>query len=327
MRTSNVITLLLQTDPSMLRACCACLLLAEVKISAPGDRNWVAYLADAYLKSHSDARAHCESQGADLLTISSAADQELLRQRLRFSRFWIGLSRAGSEWRWASSGQPAVYTAWGANEPQSYQDDERASSVGLCGEFADAADTASWNAFFCDELQPYVCQLGEYPARAIECTKSLATLETPEKLDCMMFDTCCSLPYGLFTCVHSPSPNHRGRGSAFSKRPCVSLAHNLLAGCSTIRLPAVQNSTWLQACDGLPWGKQCTASCAAGFIPDPVVGAPRVACKQGQSWAADTLTGECVPGELCFCTVWTHLTFVPRAKLSISTAWWPRPVA
>ena len=73
--------------------------------------------------NHSYKRIHCESwddaqakaaaEGAHLVTINDAAEQEWLRKVFGTAPCWIGLTDAANEgeWRW-TSGEPVTYTRW-----------------------------------------------------------------------------------------------------------------------------------------------------------------------------------------------------------------------
>lgn len=131
--------------------------------NAPDNKVWEVYLAEEFHKNRSDARAFCEAKGGDLLTIATQDQQTFLFDRVKFQRFWLGLSKAPDAWRWASSNQPASYTSWAVNEPQLFDGDIQATEAGLCAEFDSTSDTGPvWNSYFCDFTQPFACQLGEY---------------------------------------------------------------------------------------------------------------------------------------------------------------------
>jgi len=80
----------------------------------------------AYAVVDAGTWAACESAaaalGGHLVTVNNAAEQEwLLEQFGPETRYWIGLTDAGSEgeWRWVT-GEPLDYTNWAAEEPNDY---------------------------------------------------------------------------------------------------------------------------------------------------------------------------------------------------------------
>jgi hypothetical protein len=122
----------------------------------------VVYLAEEYYKTRGEAREFCQGQGGDLLTITSQEQQAALYDRIKSYRLWVGLAKQPDAWRWASSNQPAAYSPWGENQPELFVDDVRAMDAGLCAEFDSTSNTgAFWNSYFCDERQPFACQLGK----------------------------------------------------------------------------------------------------------------------------------------------------------------------
>lgn len=77
--------------------------------------------------NHSYKRIHCESwddaqakavaEGAHLVSINDAAEQEWLRKVFGNAPYWIGLTDVTKEgeWRW-TSGEPATYTHWATDK-------------------------------------------------------------------------------------------------------------------------------------------------------------------------------------------------------------------
>ncbi|MDR1834915.1 MAG: C-type lectin domain-containing protein [Fusobacteriaceae bacterium] len=102
-----------------------------------------------------DAKAHCESLGGHLATITSAEEQEyiinLLPQDLR-EGYWIGLHDRNVEGRWEwVTGEPLLYTNWNDGEPN---DDGNGEDI---VELTNAWGSWGWN----DEKYPeryFICE-------------------------------------------------------------------------------------------------------------------------------------------------------------------------
>ena len=70
-----------------------------------------------YCDSWDDAQAKAAIDGAHLVTINDAAEQEWLVRVFSTAPYWIGLTDAANEgeWRW-TSGEPVTYTHWAPHE-------------------------------------------------------------------------------------------------------------------------------------------------------------------------------------------------------------------
>ena len=70
-----------------------------------------------YCDSWDDAQAKAAIDGAHLVVINDAAEQEWLVRVFSTAPYWIGLTDAANEgeWRW-TSGEPATYTHWAPHE-------------------------------------------------------------------------------------------------------------------------------------------------------------------------------------------------------------------
>ena len=86
-----------------------------------------------------DARTQAAAEGAYLVTINNAAEQQWLQTVLGNQPSWIGLNDIAQEgeWRW-DNGEPVTYTNWGFQEPDdSNNGDEDCVIMGPSGEWVD----------------------------------------------------------------------------------------------------------------------------------------------------------------------------------------------
>ncbi|KAL9959769.1 hypothetical protein ACROYT_G033124 [Oculina patagonica] len=79
------------------------------------------YLVSGQIKSYSDAKQWCSGQGADLVKINSAEENEFVLQLVRqkapsLKQAWIGLEWITDRFYWSDYSVP-VYFNWAANEP------------------------------------------------------------------------------------------------------------------------------------------------------------------------------------------------------------------
>ena len=114
---------------------------------------------------YDNARASCQARSGELLTITSAEENELLYQAYAGVSYyvWFGLSArqeavpstTREDWVWLSLGQTPAYQNWAQGEPNNDGGRE-----GRCAILWLAAGGA-WNDAACSESLPYACQLGE----------------------------------------------------------------------------------------------------------------------------------------------------------------------
>lgn len=121
---------------------------AEVRIPVSGNRTFLIAF-DTIMTNQTQARAYCQQQGGDLLTITSQQDQDALRTTLApyalYAFLWIGLQApadadqfTATNYKWLStgrawqsvsnnnmwyfnSGRCVVYQAWGSGNWRSTQ--------------------------------------------------------------------------------------------------------------------------------------------------------------------------------------------------------------
>ena len=88
--------------------------LSEIGAWAVNPANGHAY-KKIRCRSLDDAKNRATAEGAHLVTINDAAEQQWLLGLFRNHLYWIGLSDAEKEGEWAwQNGEPLTYTNWGA---------------------------------------------------------------------------------------------------------------------------------------------------------------------------------------------------------------------
>ncbi|XP_036714402.1 lymphocyte antigen 75 isoform X4 [Balaenoptera musculus] len=99
------------------------------------------------------AYVSCQNQGADLLSINSAAELTYLKEKEGIPRiFWIGLNQLYSArgWEW-SDHKPLNFLNWDPDVPRAPIID-RSSCARM------DADSGLWQSFSCEAQLPYVCK-------------------------------------------------------------------------------------------------------------------------------------------------------------------------
>ncbi len=105
-------------------------------------------------RAWSEAQDHCESFGADLVTIDSEEDSQWLLQQVPIRRgvWWIGLNDIEQEGAWRWVGRDSEYRYWMGGEPNN-QGDEDCTELRLGGGW-----NGRWNDGFCHLLYPFLCE-------------------------------------------------------------------------------------------------------------------------------------------------------------------------
>jgi hypothetical protein len=131
-------------------------------------------------KPWADARAFCQSRGADLVVIANEEENLWLAQQ-NIGSCWIGLSDATTEgtFVWVD-GTALSYQPWHESEPNDYNGAED------CGELYMGADVAgTWNDGNCANALPFVCE--DVPRRTAsdpgDACDNCPTLLNPDQAD------------------------------------------------------------------------------------------------------------------------------------------------
>ncbi|XP_078660072.1 uncharacterized protein LOC144904802 [Branchiostoma floridae x Branchiostoma belcheri] len=113
-------------------------------------------VAGPYRKTWEDARLHCQSQGADLVSLHRDAEMSLLTSQINsaWMAFWIGLNDKDDEggFKW-SDGRAVGYTNWNDGEPNNANDREH------CVEVVIAGSDSFWNDLSCTSYRNWICMV------------------------------------------------------------------------------------------------------------------------------------------------------------------------
>ncbi|XP_062410864.1 macrophage mannose receptor 1-like [Sardina pilchardus] len=138
---------------------------------------WQQYQSNCYKlrsnlrKSWLQARTDCVTEGGDLVSITSAEEEQYVTSRLDTNQFdlWIGFSTMActtlscqvqpdsTTFGWSDANPSTSYTNWGNNQP-----DQSDKANGLCT--AVIKDTGEefgrWKTHVCRQQRPYMCKRG-----------------------------------------------------------------------------------------------------------------------------------------------------------------------
>ncbi|XP_070537336.1 C-type mannose receptor 2-like [Ptychodera flava] len=111
--------------------------------------------------SWTDAKHTCDAQGAHLVTINNAAENQNmiskfeLFQSAGIDRFWIGISDTVTDgtFQWADGTSTVPYDNWGINEPKDRPDEPD------CGFMDTSTSTGKWQTSNCFLIQAFVCEI------------------------------------------------------------------------------------------------------------------------------------------------------------------------
>ena len=109
-------------------------------------------------KGWDDARKECEKKKAHLVTIGSSTENEHVwllvgKQQYNPTGYWLGLSDLASEntFVWVTA-EDVVFTAWGANEPNDFFNED-------CASFG--VSDGRWSDVGCGVIRGFVCELDD----------------------------------------------------------------------------------------------------------------------------------------------------------------------
>ncbi|XP_054979128.1 lymphocyte antigen 75 isoform X1 [Sorex araneus] len=103
--------------------------------------------------SWKEAYVSCQNQGADLLSINSAAELTYLTEKEDIARiFWIGLNQlyTARGWEW-SDHKPLNFLNWDPDMPS-------APTIGGSSCASMIAESGLWQSYSCESQLPYVCK-------------------------------------------------------------------------------------------------------------------------------------------------------------------------
>ncbi|GFN83274.1 macrophage mannose receptor 1 [Plakobranchus ocellatus] len=113
------------------------------------------------LKRHwKDARAVCQKDGGDLLTIRDECMTHHLEDKVNDGPYWIGLSDHKEEgtWRWLDESFTIIYTHWGPGQPSNHQTAGHKEGQD-CVEIGSQKYKTQWNDADCTKAHKFICEL------------------------------------------------------------------------------------------------------------------------------------------------------------------------
>ena len=100
-------------------------------------------------KSWQNARAQCQADGGDLVSIANQEEYAFV-QSLQSVGFWLGYNDIGHEGRFVwSDGSPNTFQKWGGGEPNDSGGEDCAHT---------RASSDRWNDLRCSYQLPFVCE-------------------------------------------------------------------------------------------------------------------------------------------------------------------------
>ena len=125
--------------------------------------NGHSYKVYAQKKSWTEAKAHCESLGGHLVTITSQEEQDFVSSLVTEKNIasWIGASWSNNQFVWVT-GETFNYTNWDQGEPSHNFNSSKEPYVGIYANNTDTeySTTGKWNNFRAstDTIQGFVCE-------------------------------------------------------------------------------------------------------------------------------------------------------------------------
>ncbi len=140
----------INNDDACSSACVSCGLTAESHFRPSNSHCYSLHDEPA---TQADARAACQTEGGDLLTVTSTAESNETVKRLKLDGlYWFGFTTARSKMDGWVTGEPAQYTAFGPGEPS----DRTLICVAL--DSPGAAAQTTWRSADCSEELKFVCE-------------------------------------------------------------------------------------------------------------------------------------------------------------------------
>ncbi|XP_078380532.1 uncharacterized protein LOC144663449 isoform X2 [Oculina patagonica] len=127
--------------------------------------SWIAFQSSCYKlftdeKDWDNANTSCVANGAQLVKIESADENDFIKKELLAGRvhYWIGLTDAETEnyWKWSDGSKLAGYINWMSGEPNNYENEDCGEI--LKGNFHDALYDGEWGDDRCSRAKGYICE-------------------------------------------------------------------------------------------------------------------------------------------------------------------------
>ena len=124
-------------------------------------------------KNWADAKADCEARAGHLVTITSAGENNFVKNLADSNKIWIGLTDEANEgtWQWIT-GEYVVFSNWIPGEPNNYRSGEDYAEMDIDGRWNDIGPPE-----FPSIIRYYVCEWGD----KVEYNKHQYQLCTTEK--------------------------------------------------------------------------------------------------------------------------------------------------
>ncbi|XP_063065169.1 CD209 antigen-like protein E [Engraulis encrasicolus] len=130
------------------------------KLTKPCPSGWLYHFNTKCYRYHntaktwSDSRAHCQSQGGDLVVIGSREEQVFIHGLARGKTVWIGLKRVNGKWKWVNNDEAST-TFWYDGQPDNGGEE--------CGVLDSSGNPlSSWHDYYCSTEHAVLCQISSY---------------------------------------------------------------------------------------------------------------------------------------------------------------------
>ncbi|KAL9963778.1 hypothetical protein ACROYT_G027318 [Oculina patagonica] len=118
--------------------------------------SWTAFEGSCYIlftdkKDWNNAKAFCNANGAQLVKIESADENDFVNQEFLPDSYWIGLTDAEIEgdWKWSDGSILTAYTNWMSEEPNNYNNQDCVA----------IANDGEWHDAECTKVREYICEM------------------------------------------------------------------------------------------------------------------------------------------------------------------------
>ncbi len=109
-------------------------------------------------KDWDNGNASCKANGAQLVKIESADENDFIKSLVGEVDYWIGLTDAETEgdWKWSDGSNFTGYTNWMSGDPNNYNNQDCVAIVK--GNFYGGVRDGEWHDDKCSNLKGYICE-------------------------------------------------------------------------------------------------------------------------------------------------------------------------
>ena len=127
---------------------------------------WITFQGSCYalftqLLSWNDARAYCEAEGAQLVKIECAEENECIKNKYMKDGldFWIGLTDEQVEgvWMWSDGSELSGYINWATNQPSDQTHVQNCAGIRM-GTVSYVYNDAQWHDRGCSSVKGFICK-------------------------------------------------------------------------------------------------------------------------------------------------------------------------